>query len=299
MVESRPLAARLEEQRALLLRAAYRLLGSLREADDVVEHAWRLLLDREAGDVDDAHAWLLTTVARACLDRLRAQKARRDRSLGARLPDPLITPPDHPHPARDLPDGGDVSLALLVVLETLTPRERVVYVLHDLLAVPLAQIATIVERSDTAARQLERRARSRVSGATRMLGATDRNERTQHRVVAAFLTAARMGDFDALLAVLDPDVVLRADRGVVLLGGTLELRGAGLVAKQALTLSKLTERAEHVVVNGGPGVISWLPGGQPFAVLAFTVLHDKLVELYVFADPTRLARLDLTFSTRT
>jgi RNA polymerase sigma factor (sigma-70 family) len=283
------LAERFQEHRSHLRAVAYRMLGSLSEADDAVQEAW-LRLDRaDTGGVDNLGGWLTTTVARVCLDMLRARRSRREEPLEARLPDPVLGRDGQLDPEQQALLAEGVGLALLVVLETLAPAERLAFVLHDLFAVPFDQIGPIVGRSPAAARQLASRARRRVQGAATV---PDADLARQRAVVDAFLAAARGGDFGALLAVLDPDVVLRADRAA-LPGGSVVVRGAAAVAGQALSFSRFAPSARPVLVNGTAGIVA-VPGGRPFAVLGFTVRRGKIVEILILADPERLRRLDLS-----
>jgi RNA polymerase sigma factor (sigma-70 family) len=283
------LAERFQEHRSHLRAVAYRMLGSLSEADDAVQEAW-LRLDRaDTGGVDNLGGWLTTTVARVCLDMLRARRSRREEPLEARLPDPVLGRDGQLDPEQQALLAEGVGLALLVVLETLAPAERLAFVLHDLFAVPFDQIGPIVGRSPAAARQLASRARRRVQGAATV---PDADLARQRAVVDAFLAAARGGDFGALLAVLDPDVVLRADRAA-LPGGSVVVRGAAAVAGQALSFSRFAPSARPVLVNGTAGIVA-VPGGRPFAVLGFTVRRAKIVEILILADPERLRRLDLS-----
>jgi RNA polymerase sigma-70 factor (ECF subfamily) len=221
---------------------------------------------------------------------LRSRKSRREEPLGVHVPDPIVSRGDGTDPEHEALLADSVGLALLVVLETLAPAERLAFVLHDMFDVPFNEIASIVGRSPTAARQLASRARRRVRGAAR---SPDADLARQREVVDAFLAAARGGDFEALLAVLDPDVVVRADRGAGPPGAPAVLRGARAVAEQALAFSRLVHLAQPALVNGAPGIVSWLPDGQPFSVMGFTIRRGKIVEIDVLADPARLGRLDL------
>ena len=284
------LAHEFESHRHHLKAVAYRMLGSLSDADDAVQEAWLRLTRRNAGGIANLGGWLTTGVARVCLDMLRARKSRREDSLGLRMPDPIISGEDATDPAHETLLADSVGLALLVVLETLAPAERLAFVLHDMFGVPFDEIASIVGRSSTAARQLASRARRRVHGAAKV---PDADLSGQRKVVDAFLAAARAGDFDALLAVLDPDVVVRADRGAVSAGGTTELRGGRAVAQQALIFSRLVQFARPVLVNGAAGIVSWLPAGQPFSVMGFMIRGGKIVEINILADPKRVERLNL------
>jgi RNA polymerase sigma factor (sigma-70 family) len=282
------LAERFEEHRSRLRSVAYRMLGSLSEADDAVQEAWLRLSRADAGDVENLGAWLTTVVGRVALDMLRSRRRRREEPPGARLPEPVLDRVDGTDPEHEALLAGSVGLALLVVLETLTPAERLAFVLHDMFAVPFDEIAPIVGRSPDAARQLASRARRRVQGERSV---PDADLDIQRRVAAAFLAAARDGDFDALLEVLDPDVVLRADLGP--LGRSREVRGAAAVARQALTYSRLGLITRPALVNGAVGAVTTLDG-EPFAVGAFTVRDGRIVEIDILADTERLRRLDLT-----
>jgi RNA polymerase sigma-70 factor (ECF subfamily) len=285
------LAERFEENRTHLRAVAYRMLGSLSEADDAVQDAWLRLSRADTSGVDNLGGWLTTVVARGCLDRLRARASRREQPLGVHLPEPILSPDDGPDPEQQALLAEGVGLALLVVLETLTPAERLAFVLHDTFAVPFDQVAAIVGCSPTAARQLASRARRRVKQHATV---PDADLARQRAVVDAFLAAARDGDFDALVAVLDPDVVLRADRGAVPLGASRVVRGARAVAEGALTFARLGRFARPVLVNGAAGVVARAPDGQPFAVMGFTVRRGKIVEIDILADLARLRQLDLT-----
>jgi RNA polymerase sigma factor (sigma-70 family) len=283
------LAGRFEESRSHLRAVAYRMLGSLSEADDAVQETWIRLSRADTREVQNLGGWLTTVVARVCLDLLRARKSRREEPI-THVPDPIVSRAD---PAHEALLADSIGLALLVVLETLAPAERLAFVLHDMFGMPFEEIAPIVERTPTAARQLASRARRRVQGTRTM---PDRDLARQRQVVDAFLAASRGGNFDALVAVLDPDVVLRADAGAATAAGTREIRGAANVAKGSLLYSKTArpDRVEHhALVNGGPGLVAFA-GGVPHSVLGFTIVGGKIVEIDILADPARLARLDLT-----
>ncbi|MBA2636729.1 MAG: sigma-70 family RNA polymerase sigma factor [Solirubrobacterales bacterium] len=287
------LAERFEEHRTRLRAVAYRMLGSPSEADDAVQEAW-LRLDRSGtGGVENLGGWLTTVVGRVCLNMLRSRRSRREEPLGeplgARVPDPIVGRADGIDPEHEALLADSVGLALLVVLETLSPAERLAFVLHDMFAVPFDEIAPIVGRSPAAARQLASRARRRVRGAAPV---PDADLGRQREVVDAFLAASRGGDFDALLAVLDPKVVLRADYGAGPAGASKVVRGARAVAEQALTFSRFAPFAQPALVNGAAGVVT-APGGEPLAVMGFTVARGKIVEIDILADPERLRRLDL------
>jgi len=284
------LAERFQENRIHLRAVAYRMLGSLSEADDAVQEAWLRLSRSGPSGVENLGGWLTTVVGRVCLDMLRSRKARREEPLGVHMPEPVISRADGVDPEHEALLADSVGLALLVVLDTLAPAERLAFVLHDMFAVPFEEIAAIVDRSPAAARQLASRARRRVQGAAPV---PDADLTRQREVVDAFLAASRSGDFDALVAVLDPDVVLRADRGAVPAGGSRVVRGARAVAEQALTFARFAPFARAALVNGTAGVVT-APGGQPFAVMGFTVTRGRIVEIDILADPERLGRLDLT-----
>jgi len=283
------LVERFQTHRAHLRAVAYRMLGSLSEADDAVQETWLRLSRVGTGGVDNLGRWLTTVVARVCLDMLRSRAARREEPLGVHLPDPIIDPPDAPDPEQEALLGDAVGLALLVVLEELAPAERLALVLHDTFAVPFEEIAAILGRSPAAARQLASRARRRVRASTAL---PDADLARQRRVVDAFLAAARNGDLDALVAVLDPDVVVRADWGKVPAGASRTLRGASAVAKQALAFSQRARSVRPALVNGTAGVVADT-GGRLLAVMGFTVRRGKIVEIDILADRARLRRLDL------
>jgi RNA polymerase sigma-70 factor (ECF subfamily) len=284
------LAERFEANRSHLRGVAFRMLGSLTEADDAVQEAWIRLSRTDTSQVDNLRAWLTTVVARLCLTMLRSRKTRREASLSTHLPDPIVSPIEGSDPEQEALLGDSVGLALLVVLDTLTPAERLAFVLHDVFAVPFDQIAPIVGRTATAARQLASRARRRVQDAP----VPDVDLDDQWTVVDAFLAAARAGDFERLLAVLDPEVVLRADGGMARPALTSLVRGARTVAEQAMGFRHLSATATRILVNGIPGGVAWAPDGSPFAVLAMTVKGGRIVEIDVLADPDRLGQLDLT-----
>ena len=287
------LAERFQAHRGHLRAVAYRLLGSLSEADDAVQDAWLRVSRADTGGVENLGGWLTTLVARLCLDRLRARASRREQPLGVHLPDPIVSRQDDVDPEQQALLAEGVGLALLVVLETLTPAERLAFVLHDTFAVPFDQVAAIVGCSPTAARQLASRARRRVKQHATV---PDADLARQRAVVDAFLAAARDGDFDALVAVLDPDVALRADRGAVPLGASRVVRGARAVADGALTFARLGRFARPALVNGAAGVVARAPDGRPLSVVGFTITGGKIVEIDILADPARLRQLDLTGS---
>jgi RNA polymerase sigma factor (sigma-70 family) len=282
------LAEQFEEQRPHLRAVAYRMLGSLSEADDAVQDAWLRLSRADRSEVENLGAWLTTVVARVALNMLRSRKTRREQPFDVHLPDPIIDPADGTDPEHEALLADSVGLALLVVLETLTPAERLAFVLHDMFAVPFEQIATIVERSPDATRQLASRARRRVRGTAPL---PDADLGAQWRVVDAFIAAAREGDFDALVAVLDPDVVLRADAGLT--GLSRHVSGAQTVAGQALMWSRVDLSMRRALINGAAGLVS-LRGGRPFSVGSFIVKNGRIVEIDILADPERVSQLDLT-----
>jgi RNA polymerase sigma factor (sigma-70 family) len=280
------LAERFEAHRPHLRAVAYRMLGSASEADDAVQEAW-LRLDRaDTSEVENLGGWLTTVVARLCLDMLRARTSRREEPVGAHLPDPIASPQDGIDPEQEALLAEGIGLALLVVLDTLTPAERVAFVLHDMFAMPFDQVAAVVGRSPAAAKMLASRARRRVQGTAAV---PDPDLTRQRAVVDAFLAASRGGDFDALLAVLDPAVVVRADRAAVLAGADREVRGAPAVAD---TFSGRARLARPALVDGAAGAV-WAPGGRPRVAFAFTIAGGRIVEIDLLADPERLRQLDL------
>jgi RNA polymerase sigma factor (sigma-70 family) len=283
------LAERFEQNRAHLRAVAYRMLGSLSEAEDAVQEAWLRLARSDTRQIENLSGWLTTVVGRVCLDMLRSRRSRREEPLDAHVPDPIVSREDVINPDHEALLADSVGLALLVVLETLAPAERLAFVLHDMFAVPFDEIAAIVGRSPTATRQLASRARRRVQGAA----VPDTDLTDQRAVVDAFFGAARDGDFDGLIAVLDPDIVLRSDGGVLRPGASVVVRGAAAVAAQALTFRRLYPFVRPALVNGTAGVVV-TPRGRPLSVMAFTVRDGKIVEIDVLADPDRLRELDLT-----
>jgi RNA polymerase sigma factor (sigma-70 family) len=283
-----PLAEQFETHRGHLRAVAYRMLGSMSEAEDAVQEGWIRLGRADVSAVENLRAWLTTVVARVCLDMLRTRTSRREAPLDMHVPDPVITPADDPESSAMLADS--VGLALLVVLEALDPAERLAFVLHDVFGMPFDEIAPIVERSPAAARQLASRARRRVQGS---VPDADRDLQQQRRVVHAFLAAAREGDFEQLITVLDPDMVLRADGGP-LTGASRFVRGAQAVAEQAAMFSRLGLSNQVVLVNGHVGILSRRPDGKLFSVIGFTIARAKIVEMDILADPERLRRLDLS-----
>ncbi|MFI9307816.1 sigma-70 family RNA polymerase sigma factor [Streptomyces triculaminicus] len=293
MSEENFLAQRFEEHRPHLRAVAYRMLGSLSEAEDAVQEAWFRLSRSDTDAVQNLGGWLTTVVGRVCLDMLRSRSTRGEEPLHdqdgwVRLPDPLISGPDRIDPEQEILLADSVGIALMVVLQTLAPAERLAFVLHDMFAVPFDDIATVLGRTPASTRQLASRARRRVQGAA---PAPDADLTRRRRVVDAFLTAARGGDLDALVAVLDPDVVARSDGGT-LLPSALR-RGAAEVASQAITFARFAEAGRPALINGTPGVVAFAEG-RPMSVMAFTIQGDRVTALDILTDPERLARLDLS-----
>jgi RNA polymerase sigma-70 factor (ECF subfamily) len=280
------LAERFEAQRARLRAVAYRMLGSVSEAEDAVQEAWLRLSGTAAGEVDDLSAWLTTVVARVALNMLRSRKTRSE----THVPEPIIDRADGTSPEHGALLANSVGLALLVVLETLAPAERVAFVLHDIFGMPFEEIALIVERTPDAARQLASRARRRIQARNTT---PDADIEVQRGVVDAFLAAARDGDFHGLLAVLAPDVVLRGDGGAMRSATSVEVHGAEQVARRAQSFSRLGVLRLPALVNGAAGLVCMLDG-KPFSVMAFTVRAGAIVEIDVLSDPERLSQLDLT-----
>jgi RNA polymerase sigma-70 factor (ECF subfamily) len=289
MDEREFLAQEFEEHRTRLRAVAYRMLGSLSEADDAVQETWLRLNRTDANAVENLGGWLTTVVARVSLNMLRSRRSQREEPLDLRMPEPIVDRADGTDPEHEALLADSVGLALLVVLETLNPAERLAFVLHDMFAVPFDEIAPIVDRSPDAARQLASRARRRVQGEAPI---PDADVDTQREVLDAFLAAAREGDFEGLLKVLDPDVVLRADQGAASIGGSRVVRGAANVARQAQAFSRLDIDVRPALVNGAVGTVT-LRDGQPFAIAGFTIRNRRIVEMDVFADPERLSELDL------
>jgi RNA polymerase sigma factor (sigma-70 family) len=283
------LAQQFEEHRSHLRAVAYRMLGSLSEADDALQETWIRISRTDASDVENLGGWLTTVTARVCLNMLRSRRSRRDEPLGAHVPDPVVSREDDIDPEHEVLLADSVGLALLVVLETLAPAERLAFVLHDMFGVPFDEIAPIVGRSPDAARQLARRARRRVQGAATV---PDADLPRQREVVDAFFAAARGGDFEALVGVLHPDVVLRTDGGLVRRGISAMVRGAAEVAERAIMFAQPAAVVLPALVNGAAGVVV-TTDGQPVSVMGFTVTNRKIVEIDVVADPERLSELDL------
>jgi RNA polymerase sigma-70 factor (ECF subfamily) len=264
------------------------MLGSLSEADDAVQEAWIRLSRSDAREIENLGAWLTTVVGRVALNMLRSRRSRREEPLGVHVPEPILDPTDGTDPEHEALLADSVGLALLVVLETLTPAERLAFVLHDMFGVPFEEIGRIVDRSPEAARQLASRGRRRVRGRRAV---PDADLSVQREILDAFLAAARDGDFDALVALLDPDVVLHADFGPP--AGTREVRGASAVAGQALFYSRAGLVIHPTLVNGAIGAVT-TRDGEPFSVGGFTIRGGRVVEIDILADPERLRRLDLT-----
>lgn len=286
MHEHEWLAERFETNRTHLRAVAYRMLGSRSEAEDAVQEAWLRLSRADTSDVENLRGWLTTVIARVCLDMLRSRNSRREEALDAHPPESSVGHNDGIDPEREALLADSVGLALLVVLETLAPAERVAFVLHDMFDLPFDEIAPIVGRSPTAARQLASRARRRVRGAAAV---PETNRTRQREVVDAFLAASRGGDFEALLALLDPDVVLRADRAAVQAGAPSEVRGAAAVAG---TFAGRARVAQPALVDGAVGLV-WAPGGRPRVVFGITIVSGKIVAIELVADPVRLAGLEV------
>src|SRR3954452_10634114 len=263
------------------------MLGSVSEAEDALQEAWIRIRDEDPQAIANMQAWLTTVVGRVCLNLLRSRRTRREALTDFHVPDPVVTLSDGADPEQEALLADSVGLALLVVLDRLGPAERLAFVLHDVFGVPFADIATVLERSEAAAQQLASRARRRLRGAPE----PDRDLVRQRQVVDAFLAASRDGDFDALMAVLAPDVVLRVDRGA--LATSREVRGAAAVADQARTFARLARSARPVLVNGTAGFIVTSPG-RPIAVAGFAIADGRIVQIDLLADPARLRRLDLT-----
>ncbi|MET9897076.1 RNA polymerase sigma factor SigJ [Streptomyces sp. NPDC006446] len=294
MGDSELLADRFEAHRGHLRAVAYRMLGSLSEADDAVQEAWLKLGRADPDEIRNLGGWLTTVVGRVCLDMLRSRAARREDPLepsGTFVPDPVVSSLDRIDPEQEVLLADSVGLALLVVLEALEPAERLAFVLHDMFAVPFDDIAPIVGRSPAATRQLASRARRRVKGNA---PEPERDVIRQRKVLDAFLAASRGGDFEGLVAVLDPDVVLRADAGPLVGGAAASkvVRGAAAVARQALTFARFAASSRLVMVNGEAGVVA-LVDGRPMSVMGVTVADGRIVAMHILADPDRLARLGL------
>ncbi|HEY1316683.1 MAG TPA: sigma-70 family RNA polymerase sigma factor [Gaiella sp.] len=283
------LTERFQEHTPHLRAVAYRMLGSVAEADDALQEAWLRIRDRDPRSVENMRAWLTTIVGRVCLNMLRSRRTRSEQLTSPHVPDPVVSLAGSPDPEQEALLADSVGLALLVVLESLSPAERVAFVLHDVFDLPFADIAAVLERSEAATMQLASRARRRVRGSPE----PDRDIARQRTVVDAFFAAARDGDFEALVRVLDPDVVLRIDGGTLRHGASLVLHGAEAVAAHTTTYSRLHPYVLPALVNGTAGAVI-APGGEPYAVMAFTVAGGKIAAIDALLDPERLARLDLT-----
>ena len=288
MATGEQLADRFEEHRAHLRTMAYRMLGSASEAEDVVQETWIRLSRTDVSEVENLRGWLTTVVARVCLDMLRARTSRREEPLDVHLPDPIITRGEW-EPESDAMLADSVGLALLIVLDTLEPAERLAFVLHDVFGMTFDEIAPIVDRSPVAARQLASRARRRVQSKA---PSSDRDLRQQRHVVDAFLAAVREGNFEDLVALLDPDIVLRVDGGAVTSASRV-VRGGRAVAAQAAGFSKLVSN-QIVLVNGNIGLVARGPDGRLFSVVGLTIANGRIAEMNILADPDRLSRIDLS-----
>ena len=285
------LTERFEENRSHLRGVAYRMLGSVAEADDAVQETWLRLNRTDVSEVENLRGWLTTVTARVCLNILRSRRVRGEQPLDVHVPEPIVSRENGIDAEHEALVADSVGLALLIVLETLMPAERLSFVLHDMFAVSFEEIATIVGRTPVAARQLASRARRRVQSAA----IPDSDLSLQRQVVDAFLEAARGGDFEALLRVLDPDVVLRADRGDIPLRSSRVVRGAQAVAQQAREFSHFARFARRALVNGSAGIVAFSERGKPLSVLGFTVAGGKIVEIDILADPVRLSQLNLAW----
>src|SRR5918911_1575972 len=294
MDESKWLADRFEEHRAHLRAVAYRMLGTLSEADDAVQDAWLRLSRSEASEIENLGGWLTTVVARVCLNMLRARNVRREESLEVHLPDPIVSPEGELQPEEEALLADSVGLALQVVLDSLAPAERLAFVLHDMFELPFEEIAPMIGRNPAAARQLASRARRRVKGAK--VPEPDPDLARQRAVVDAFFSAARGGDFDALVALLDPNVVLRADFGPWRPAASRVIHGAAAVARQARLGANPAAQLHPALVNGAAGVVVTVRG-RPFVVMAFTVAAGKIVEIDVIGDRDRVRRIAATVLT--
>jgi len=289
MDEQEWLAERFETNRGHLRAVAYRMLGSVSEADDAVQEAWLRLNRSDTSDVENLSGWLTTVVAHVCLDMLRSRKSKREDPLDAQFPEPVAKMEDVTNPEQEALMADSVGLALLVVLDTLTPPERLAFVLHDMFAVSFDEISAIVGRSPTATRQLASRARRRVRGVATI---PEANLRRQRKVIEAFLAALRAGDFDGLIAVLDPDVVVRADEVAGAPGAPKEIRGARNWAKGAIRFAQGARFAQPALINGSVGLVL-APQGRLFRALTFTITDAKIAEINVIGEPGKLEQLDL------
>jgi RNA polymerase sigma factor (sigma-70 family) len=283
------LAERFEENRAHLRAAAYRMLGSLTEADDAVQEAWLRLSRSETGSIENLGGWLTTVVARVCLDMLRSRKSRREEPIDAQPAEPIALGPAEADPEQEVLLADSVGLALLVVLGRLTPAERVAFVLHDMFAIPFEEIAAIVGRTPMAARQLASRARRRVQGVS---AGPDAKLSEQREVVSAFLAAVRAGDIEGLVAVLDPDVVVQVDEAAARPGAPREIRGARNWAQGAVAFAQAVKFVQPALVNGAVGLV-WAPRGRLRRAIRFTIQHGKIARADIIGNPARLRALDL------
>lgn len=284
------LAMRFEQNRARLRAVAFRMLGASGEADEAVQEAWLRLARSDSKEIENLPSWLTTVVARICLDMLRARKARREEPLGPHVPDPIVSPVEGGDPEHEALVADSVGLAMLGVLETLSPEERIAFVLHDMFSIPFEQVGELLDRSPAAARKAASRARKRVEAEP-----TESDVDLEHQwdVVNAFFAASREGDFDALVEVLHPEVVLRSDGGEARPSANHVIRGAAAVAGRAQSFAHLGPFVRPVLVNGVAGVLV-APEGRPFSVLAFTVAGGKVVAIDALADPVRLERLEFS-----
>ena len=283
------LAARFEEHRTHLRAVGYRMLGSLSEADDAVQEAWVRLSRSDATEIENLGGWLTTVVARVCLNMLQTRRVRREEPL-VHVPDPIVSLDTETDPEQAALLADSVGLALQVVLDTLSPAERLAFVLHDIFGVSFDEIAPIIDKTSTTARQLASRARRRVQG---QAPTPDTDLDRQREVVDAFLAASREGNFDALLAVLDPDVVLRADSGALPPPATQEVRSAESVAHLAAAFSQVARFSRPALVNGTPGLLTTTPSGEPYSVMSLTIANGRIVQIDILADAERLKKLDL------
>jgi RNA polymerase sigma factor (sigma-70 family) len=282
------LAQAFEGQRPHLQSVAYRMLGSFNEAEDAVQEAWIRLARTDRSDVENLGGWLTTVVSRVCLDMLRSRNVRREEAVGVDLAEHADAEPGEADPQQQVAMADSVGLAMLVVLDTLSPAERLAFVLHDMFALPFDEIAPIVGRSPDATKMLASRARRRVQGVS---APTDADRRRQREVVDAFLAASRGGAFDTLVALLDPDVVLRSDAVAVKVGADREARGASAVAS---TFSGRAREARLALIDGSAGAV-WGPGGEPRVVFVFTLIEGRIVAIEIVADPERIGTLELVF----
>ncbi len=291
MDEREWLTQRFQQHRPHLRAVAYRMLGSVSEADDALQEAWLRIRDHDPAGVENMRAWLTTVVGRVCLNMLRSRKARPEERIEVHVPDPVVTLDDALDPEQELLLAESIGLALLVVLEMLSPAERLAFVLHDVFGIPFAEIADVLDRSQDAAQQLASRARRRVRSAPE----PDPDLARQRQLVDAFFAASRESDFDALVAVLDPDVELRIDGGALRGEVSLALRGSEAVARHTTTYSRLYPFVRPALVNGAAGAVV-APRGKLFSVMAFTVTNGRITQIDALVDPERLARLDLVIS---